>query len=55
MWIGARATILPSVSEIGENSIIGAGSIVTKNVAPNTVVAGNPARVIRTLEFENEA
>ena len=55
VWIGARATILPSVSEIGENAIIGAGSVVTKNVAPNTIVAGNPAKVIRTLEFENEA
>lgn len=53
-WIGARAVILPSVSQIGENAVIGAGAIVTKNVPPNTVVAGNPAKVIRTLEFNDE-
>ncbi|KKL94042.1 hypothetical protein LCGC14_1868670, partial [marine sediment metagenome] len=34
---------------IGDNSIVGAGAVVTKNVVPNTVVAGNPAREIRTL------
>ena len=46
--IGSGATILARVT-IGENAIIGAGSVVTKNVPPNTVVAGNPARVLRTL------
>lgn len=51
-WIGAKATILPGVT-IGENAIVGAGSVVTKNVAPNTVVAGNPAKVIKTLENRN--
>ena len=50
-WIGAGSTILPGVT-IGENAIVGAGSVVTKDVAPNTVVAGNPARVIRTLDAE---
>ena len=49
VWIGARATILPSVSRIGDNSIIGAGSVVTKEVDSNVVVAGNPARVIKNL------
>lgn len=44
--IGANATILPGIT-IGENAMVGAGSVVTKNVLPNTVVAGNPARVIR--------
>lgn len=48
-WIGANATILPGVT-VGENAVIGAGSVVTKDVPANTVVAGNPARVIRTLD-----
>ena len=48
VWIGAGAIILAGVN-IGENSIVGAGSVVTKNVMANTVVAGNPAREIRTL------
>jgi acetyltransferase-like isoleucine patch superfamily enzyme len=46
--IGSSATILCGVT-VGENAIVGAGSVVTKNVAPNTIVAGNPARVKRTL------
>lgn len=47
-WIGAGAIILPGVT-IGENSVVGAGSVVTHDVAPNTIVAGNPARVIRHI------
>lgn len=47
-WIGAGATILAGVT-IGENSIVGAGSIVTKNVPDNVVVAGNPAKIIKNL------
>ncbi len=50
-WIGAGATILPGVA-IGENAIVGAGCVVTRDVEPNTVVAGNPARVIRKLDSE---
>ena len=46
--IGSNATVLCGIT-IGENAIIGAGSVVTKDVAPNTVVAGNPGRVIRDL------
>jgi len=46
--IGSGATILSKVT-IGENAIVGAGSVVTKDVPANTVVAGNPARVMRTL------
>jgi len=46
VWIGIKATILKGVT-IGNNSIVGAGSVVTKDVEPNTVVAGNPARKIR--------
>lgn len=44
--IGIGATVLPRL-KIGENSIVGAGSVVTKNVPPNVVLYGNPARVIR--------
>ncbi|MHC4249560.1 MAG: acyltransferase [Planctomycetota bacterium] len=46
--IGSSATILAGVV-IGENAIVGAGSVVTKDVPPDAVVAGNPARVLRTL------
>jgi acetyltransferase-like isoleucine patch superfamily enzyme len=47
-WIGANATILPGVT-IGENSVVAAGAVVTKNVPPNTVVAGVPAKVIKKI------
>jgi UDP-2-acetamido-3-amino-2,3-dideoxy-glucuronate N-acetyltransferase len=47
--IGSGATILCNV-KIGENAIVGAGSVVTKDVPPNTIVAGNPARIFRTIE-----
>ena len=46
--IGSGSTILANVT-IGENAIIGAGSVVTKDVPANTIVAGNPARVLRTV------
>lgn len=46
VWIGAGATILKGVT-IGDNVVVGAGSVVTKNAPANTIVAGNPARVIR--------
>lgn len=46
--IGSGATILSNVV-IGENSIVGAGSVVTRDVPPNTIVAGNPARVLRPV------
>ena len=44
--IGAGSTILPGVT-IGENSSVGAGSVVTKDVPPNVIVVGNPARIIK--------
>ncbi len=47
--IGSGSTILSKVT-IGENAIIGAGSVVTKSVPPNTIVAGNPARVLKTIQ-----
>jgi|SRR3990170_3462264 len=46
--IGSNATILCGIT-IGENALVGAGAVVTKNVAPGTIVAGNPARVIKTI------
>lgn len=49
VWIGQRAMLMPGVT-VGAGSIVGAGSVVTKDVPPLSVVAGNPARVIRTRE-----
>lgn len=49
-WIGAASVILNGVT-IGEGSVVGAGSIVTHDVPPHTVVAGNPAKTIRTIEI----
>jgi UDP-2-acetamido-3-amino-2,3-dideoxy-glucuronate N-acetyltransferase len=46
--IGSSATLLGNVT-IGENAIVGAGSVVTRDVPPNTIVAGNPARVLRKI------
>ena len=51
VWIGVAATILPGV-RIGENSIIGANAVVTKDVPSNTIVGGNPAKVIKTIDVE---
>jgi acetyltransferase-like isoleucine patch superfamily enzyme len=48
-WIGANATILPGVT-VGENSIVAAGAVVTKDVPANTIVAGVPARIIKEIE-----
>ena len=48
VWIGSKAVILPGV-RIGSRAVIGAGSIVTKDIPPRCVAAGNPARVLRHL------
>lgn len=48
-WIGAGASILPGVT-IGENAIVGAASVVTKDVPDNAIVVGNPARVIKMID-----
>lgn len=50
VWIGINSTILPGV-KIGYGAIVGAGSVVTKDVEPMTIVAGNPARVIKKIEL----
>jgi maltose O-acetyltransferase len=51
VFIGQRATILPGVT-IGDESIVGAGAVVTTDVPPRTIVAGNPARVVKELSDE---
>jgi acetyltransferase-like isoleucine patch superfamily enzyme len=48
-WLGANATVMPGVT-IGENAIVGAGAVVTKDVAANTIVAGVPARIVKRLQ-----
>ncbi|MFT6926745.1 MAG: galactoside O-acetyltransferase [Psychromonas sp.] len=48
VWIGANCVILPGVT-IGDNSVIGAGSIVTKNIPANVVAVGNPCRILREI------
>jgi len=50
VWIGANVTILPGVT-IGENTVVGAGSIVAKDLPPNSVAVGNPAKVIKTFRL----
>ncbi len=52
--IGSGATILSNVT-IGENAIVGAGSVVTRDVPPNAIVAGNPAKVLRTIPLDAKA
>jgi len=52
VWIGSNVTVIPGVV-IGENSIVGAGAVVTKNVPANTIVGGVPAQIIRTIKGEN--
>ena len=48
-WIGARVSILPGVT-IGENAIVGTGSVVTKDVPDNAVVVGVPAKIVKMIE-----
>lgn len=50
VWIGINSTVLPGIG-IGHGAIVGANSVVTKDVAPNTIVAGNPARLIKNIEI----
>ena len=52
-WIGAGATILRGVT-IGENAVVGAGSVVTKDVPDNVIVAGNPAKIIKRIHYKRQ-
>lgn len=49
VWIGSSATVVPGV-QIGDGAIVAAGAVVTQDVPPNTIVAGVPARVVRTID-----
>src|SRR5699024_11709289 len=51
-WLGANATILPGVT-VGENAVVAAGAVVSKDVPANTVIAGVPAKVIKKSEENN--
>jgi acetyltransferase-like isoleucine patch superfamily enzyme len=53
VWIGANSVILPGV-KIGDNSVIGAGSTIIENVPPYSVVAGNPAKIIKQYDYETK-
>ena len=53
VWIGIASTVLPGVT-IGDNSIVGANSVVTHDVPPNTIVAGSPARKIGDVPVPDE-
>ncbi|MBE5041137.1 sugar O-acetyltransferase [Ructibacterium gallinarum] len=53
VWIGSNSTILPGVT-IGDNAVIGAGSVVTKDIPDNMIAVGNPARVIKSI-YENRS
>ncbi len=49
VWFGGNVVVLPDVT-IGDNSVIGAGSVVTKDIPPNSLAVGNPCKVIRIIE-----
>ncbi|MCE4066191.1 sugar O-acetyltransferase [Chryseobacterium gleum] len=52
VWLGGNVVVLPGIS-IGNNSVIGAGSVVTKNIPANVVAVGNPCRVVKSIVKEN--
>ena len=49
VWFGGNVTVLPNVT-IGDNCVIGAGSVVTKDISANSLAIGNPAKVIKEIE-----
>lgn len=51
VWIGAQVIVLPGVT-IGDNTVIGAGSVVTKDIPDNVIAIGNPCRVVKKIENE---
>ncbi|NRW82134.1 acetyltransferase-like isoleucine patch superfamily enzyme [Clostridium beijerinckii] len=53
VWIGSNAVILPGVT-IGDNSVIGAGSVVTHDIPENVVAVGNPCRVLREINEQDK-
>ena len=53
VWIGSGSILLPGIT-IGDNSVVGAGSVVTKDVPPNVIVAGNPAKFIKNIDKKAE-
>jgi acetyltransferase-like isoleucine patch superfamily enzyme len=53
VWLGANVTVLPGVT-IGDGAIVAAGAVVTKDVPPNTVVGGVPAKVMKTVGGNDE-
>ncbi len=53
VWIGANVTVLPGVT-IGNNTIIGAGSVVNKDIPDNVIAAGNPCKVIRSITKDDQ-
>ncbi len=53
VWVGGAAVICPGV-KIGDRSIIGAGSVVTRDIPPDVLAAGNPCRVIRELHVDRQ-
>ena len=54
VWLGCGSTVLPGI-HIGQNSVVGAGSVVTKDIPPDSVVGGVPARVIKRISFREKA
>lgn len=52
VWLGANVTVLPGVT-IGDDSVIGAGSVVSKDIPPGVIAVGAPARVVRTIDRES--